>query len=692
MLRYTLSTNSRNAFSRGYMILLNKTSLNARTSSTVWKSQANLRSMSTLKTEGPGGSPKYTKLYHESINNPEVFWRNAAIQQLDWNKPFTKVDESDISIGKVKWYSDGELNASWNCVDRHAVKHPNRVAIIWEADTPGENLKITYSELLKQVSRLANVLIANGVKKGDRVTIYLPMSPMVIYSMLACSRIGAVHSVVFAGFGEDALRSRIVDADSSVVITADHGLRGGKLTYLKKTVDGAIHPLTTVKTVLVSERLTKDIHMQAGRDKWLEVEMKNAKETCAPVSMNAEDPLFLLYTSGSTGKPKGLVHTTGGYLTYASLTHKHVFNYNPGDIYCCAADCGWITGHSYITYGPLVNGATMVLFESVPNFPTPGRYWEMIEKHKINQFYTSPTALRSLLKAGDAHVHRFDLSSLRVLGSVGEPINVEAWKWYNDVIGKGKCTVVDTWWQTETGGAMITPLPGDKDLQPGAATRPFFGVLPVLLDEKGKEIEGNDRSGILAIKKATPGMARTIFGSHERYVETYFKPFPGYYFTGDGALRDSKGHIWITGRVDDVINVSGHRLGTAEVEDALQSHTSVAEAAVVGYNHEIKGQGIYCFVVLKDGVKDSESNLISTLKVLVRQEIGPFASPDVIHISATGLPKTRSGKVMRRILRKIASNEFSELGDTSTLAEPSVVDDLIAKHKALHGNSKNNSK
>jgi acetyl-CoA synthetase len=620
----------------------------------------------------------YLKMYKQSVKNPEKFWAKHG-KRIDWFKPFKKVKNTSFS-GKVsiKWFEDGITNVCYNCVDRHLKKRGDQTAIIWEGDNPYDDKKITYKELYEQVCRLSNVMKLNGVKKGDRVTIYMPMIPEAAYAMLACARIGAVHSIVFGGFSPDALAGRIEDCDSSFVITADEGIRGGRTIPLKANTDKAIEIAAKdgakVKKVLVVRRTGGNIDWVEGRDVWYHQAMAEAKPDCKPERMKAEDPLFILYTSGSTGKPKGVLHTTGGYLVWASMTHEYVFDYHDGDVYWCTADVGWVTGHSYIVYGPLANGAITLMFEGVPTYPDAGRFWEVCDKHKVNIFYTAPTAIRALMGAGDDYVNRASLKDLRLLGSVGEPINPEAWEWYYNVVGKKKCSIVDTWWQTETGGIMITPLAGATDLKPGSATRPFFGVQPQLVDADGKVLEGAT-DGNLCIIDSWPGQMRTVYGDHERFIQTYFSAYKGKYFTGDGCRRDEDGYYWITGRVDDVINVSGHRMGTAEVESALVAHPKVSEAAVVGYPHDIKGQGIYCYVTLMAGEQGSDE-LRKELVSHVRNEIGPIASPDKIQF-APGLPKTRSGKIMRRILRKIAEDDFGSLGDTSTLAEPAVVDDLI---------------
>ncbi|MBD0413797.1 acetate--CoA ligase [Oryzicola mucosus] len=628
----------------------------------------------------------YQKWYTESIKNPEKFWDKHG-KRIDWFKPYTKVKNTSFT-GKVsiKWFEDGVTNVSYNCIDRHLKKRGNQTAIIWEGDNPYDDKKITYNELYEHVCRLANVMKKHGVKKGDRVTIYMPMIPEAAYAMLACTRIGAVHSIVFGGFSPDALAGRIVDCESTFVITADEGLRGGKSIPLKdntdKAIDIAARQGITVENVLVVRRTGGKVSWYDNRDLWYHDEVRAVKADCEPVKMKAEDPLFILYTSGSTGKPKGVLHTTGGYLVYASMTHQYVFDYHDGDIYWCTADVGWVTGHSYIVYGPLANGATTLMFEGVPNYPSASRFWDVIDKHKVNIFYTAPTAIRALMGAGDSHVTKTSRKSLRVLGSVGEPINPEAWEWYFNVVGDKRVPIVDTWWQTETGGILITPLPGATDLKAGSATRPFFGVQPQLVDNEGQVLEGA-ADGNLCIVDSWPGQMRTVYGDHERFVQTYFSTYKGKYFTGDGCRRDEDGYYWITGRVDDVINVSGHRMGTAEVESALVSHDKVSEAAVVGYPHDVKGQGIYCYVTLMNGIEWSD-DLRKELVAHVRKEIGAIASPDKIQF-APGLPKTRSGKIMRRILRKIAEDDFGALGDTSTLADPAVVDDLIEHRQNKKG-------
>ena len=621
----------------------------------------------------------YLQWYDESIKDPDAFWSKHG-RRIDWFKPFTKVKNTSFR-GRVsiKWYEDGITNVTYNCIDRHLKSRGDQVAMIWEGDNPYIDKKVTYKELYENVCRFANILKKRGVKKGDRVTIYLPMILEAAYAMLACARIGAVHSVVFAGFSPEALAGRIVDCESTFVITADQGVRGGKPIPLKENVDHAIdiaaRQYVLVNQVMVVRRTGGKIGWAPGRDFWYHEEMANAKTECPPARMKAEDPLFILYTSGSTGKPKGVLHTTGGYLVYASMTHEYVFDYHVGDVYWCTADVGWVTGHSYLVYGPLCNGATTLMFEGVPNFPDQARFWEVVDKHKVNILYTAPTAIRALMGAGDEYVERSKRTSLRILGSVGEPINPEAWNWFYHKVGDDRCPIVDTWWQTETGGHMITPLPGATDLKPGSATLPFFGIKPELVDTEGEVLEG-ENDGNLCITDSWPGQMRTIYGDHNRFVETYFSTYKGKYFTGDGCRRDHDGYYWITGRVDDVLNVSGHRLGTAEVESALVSDHNVSEAAVVGYPHPIKGQGIYCYVTLMEGIEPTEE-LRQHLIKHVRNEIGPIATPDKIQF-APSLPKTRSGKIMRRILRKIAEDEFENLGDISTLAEPQVVEDLIA--------------
>ena len=623
---------------------------------------------------------KYLEMYQRSVTDPDGFWADMA-ERLDWVKKPTRIKNTSF-LGDVttRWFEDGVLNVCYNCVDRHLAKRADQTAILFEGDDPGVDRKITYRELHEQVSKLANVLKGLGVKKGDRVTIYLPMIPEAAYAMLACARIGAPHSVVFGGFSPDSLADRVVDADSKLIITADGGLRGGRAVPLKENADKALEKCAPNVKVLMFRHTGMAVPMTEGRDFDAGPLMQQASADCPPEPMNAEDPLFLLYTSGSTGKPKGALHTSGGYLVYAALTHEYVFDYREGEIYWCTADVGWVTGHSYILYGPLANGATTLMFEGIPTYPSVSRFWDVIDKHKVNIFYTAPTAIRSLMQKGDEPVTKTSRKSLRVLGSVGEPINPEVWKWYHRVVGDERCPIVDTWWQTETGGILITPLPGATDLKPGSATRPFFGVQPVLVDNDGTVLEGATEGNLL-IADSWPGQMRTVYGDHERFIQTYFTTFKGYYTTGDGARRDEDGYWWITGRVDDVINVSGHRMGTAEVESALVSHPAVAEAAVVGYPHEIKGQGIFCYVTLKADIEPSEA-LRKELVGWVRKEIGPIASPDVIQW-APGLPKTRSGKIMRRILRKVAANEFDSLGDTSTLADPAVVTELVDNRKDL---------
>jgi acetyl-CoA synthetase len=622
---------------------------------------------------------QYEAAYAAAARDPDGFWRKEAAR-LDWIRPFTKVKNTSFAPDNlfIKWFEDGTLNVAANCIDRHLPKRAGQTAIIWEGDDPKDSRHITYQELHDEVCRFANVLKARGVARGDRVTIYMPMIPEAAYAMLACARIGAVHSVVFGGFSPDSLAGRITDCDSKVVITADEGLRGGKKIPLKHNTDEALKKAAGVTSVIVVKRTGGSVAMQAGRDVWYHDEAAKVPATCPPEEMNAEDPLFILYTSGSTGKPKGVLHTQAGYLLWAAWSHHYVFDYHEGDIYWCTADVGWVTGHSYILYGPLANGAVTLMFEGVPNYPTHSRFWEVIDKHKVNIFYTAPTAIRALMREGDAPVRKTKRTSLRLLGTVGEPINPEAWLWYHRVVGDGRCPIVDTWWQTETGGHLITPLPGATALKPGSATKPLPGVKPQIVDADGKVLEGA-ATGNLCIVDSWPGQMRTVYGDHQRFIDTYFKTYPGKYFTGDGCRRDADGYYWITGRVDDVINVSGHRLGTAEIESALVAHMLVAEAAVVGYPHDIKGQGIYAYVTLNAGVEAGEA-LGAELKKFVADEISPIARPDVIQF-APGLPKTRSGKIMRRILRKIAEGEIGSLGDTSTLADPAVVDDLIKNAK-----------
>ena len=621
----------------------------------------------------------YHRMYERSVADPDGFWAEQA-ERIHWYKPFTKVKNTsfDPRHVSIKWFEDGSTNAAYNCIDRHLAKRGDQTAIIWEGDDPKDSKKITYQELHDEVCRFANVLRNRNVGKGDRVTIYLPMIPEAAYAILACARIGAIHSVVFGGFSPESLAGRIEDCKSNVVITADEGLRGGRKVPLKVNTDAAIAKVGGVDHVIVVRRTGAAVDMEPGRDVWYHEAADMVTSECPCAEMNAEDPLFILYTSGSTGKPKGVLHTTGGYLLFVSLTHQLVFDYHDGDIYWCTADVGWVTGHSYIVYGPLANGATTLMFEGVPNYPSTSRFWEVIDKHKVNTFYTAPTAIRALMQAGDAPVKKTSRASLRLLGTVGEPINPEAWEWYHRVVGDGRCPIVDTWWQTETGGILITPLPGATRLKPGSATRPFFGVVPQIVDAEGKVLEG-PATGNLCIADSWPGQMRTVYGDHQRFVDTYFKAYPGKYFTGDGCRRDADGYYWITGRVDDVINVAGHRLGTAEVESALVAHPKVSEAAVVGYPHDIKGQGIYAYVTLMAGEQPTEE-LRKELTGWVRKEIGPIASPDLIQF-APNLPKTRSGKIMRRILRKIAEDEFGNLGDTSTLADPAVVDDLVTNRQ-----------
>ncbi len=617
---------------------------------------------------------KYQEMYARSIKDPNGFWGEQA-QRIDWIKPFSKVKHTsyDPHNVSIKWFEDGTLNACYNCVDRHLAKRGDQTAIIWEGDDPKDSKAITYRQLHAEVQKFANVLKKQGVKKGDRVTIYLPMIVEAAYAILACARIGAIHSVIFGGFSPDSIAGRISDCKSDIIVTADEGIRGGRKIPLKANVDAACEK-APVKTVIVVKRTNAPVNMKAGRDFYYDDDAKGVPADCPCEEMSAEDPLFILYTSGSTGKPKGVLHTTGGYLVYASITHHYVFDYHDGDIYWCTADIGWVTGHSYILYGPLSNGAITLMFEGVPNYPTTSRFWEVCDKHKVNTFYTAPTAIRALIQAGDGPVKKTSRASLKLLGSVGEPINPEAWEWYHRVVGDGRCPIVDTWWQTETGGILITPLPGATRLKPGSATRPFFGIIPQLVDAEGNELKGAG-SGNLCLVDSWPGQMRTVYGDHQRFVDTYFSTYKGKYFTGDGCRRDEDGYYWITGRVDDVINVSGHRLGTAEVESALVAHPKVSEAAVVGYPHDIKGQGIYAYVTLMAGEKPTEE-LRKELVGWVRKEIGPFASPDLIQF-APSLPKTRSGKIMRRILRKIAEDDFGNLGDTTTLADPAVVDDLV---------------
>ena len=617
----------------------------------------------------------YQAMYDASIADPDAFWAEHG-KRIDWIKPYSQV--SDVSYDKadlhISWFGDGTLNAAANCLDRHLASRGDQTAIIWEGDDPADSQHISYAELHEAVCKFANVLKAEGAKKGDRITIYMPMIPEATVAMLACARIGAVHSVVFGGFSPDALAGRIQDCDSNMVITADEGLRGGRPVPLKANTDAALKSCPDCNKVVVVRRTGGDIGWVDGRDVWYHEAMADASADCPPEEMNAEDPMFILYTSGSTGKPKGVLHTTGGYMVYASMTHQYVFDYKDGDVYWCTADVGWVTGHSYIVYGPLANGATTLMFEGVPTWPDSSRFWQVVEKHKVSIFYTAPTAIRALMREGDAPVTGCDRSSLRLLGSVGEPINPEAWMWYHDVVGEGRCPIVDTWWQTETGGILITPLPGATATKPGSATRPFFGIKPVLVDGENNLLEGAV-DGNLCIDHSWPGQMRTVYGDHQRFIDTYFTTFPGRYFSGDGARRDQDGYFWITGRVDDVLNVSGHRMGTAEIESALVAHPQVAESAVVGYPHDIKGQGIYAYVTLIEGCKPSDE-LAAELRQWTRKEIGPIATPDLLQW-APQLPKTRSGKIMRRILRKIAANDYAELGDTSTLTDPGVVTDLV---------------
>ncbi|XP_028676851.1 acetyl-coenzyme A synthetase 2-like, mitochondrial [Erpetoichthys calabaricus] len=632
-------------------------------------------------------SRSYTQLKKLSEQDPDAFWGSLAKEGLLWSKPFEQVRNCDFTTGKINWFVGGELNVTVNCVDQHASKTPDRVALIWERDEPGTEVKITYKQLLESTCRLANTLRRHGVKKGDRVAIYIPVSPLAVIAMLACARIGAVHTVVFAGFSAEALAGRIQDAKCKAVITCNQGLRGGKIIDLKKTVDEAVLTCPTVKYVFVGNRTENKVPM--GKiDIQLEDEMAKESPVCPPEALGSEDMLFMLYTSGSTGKPKGIVHTQAGYLLFAATTHKHVFDYNQGDVFGCVADIGWITGHSYVVYGPLCNGATTVLFESTPVYPDPGRYWEMVQRLQINQFYGAPTAIRLLLKYGDSWVKKYDRSSLRTLGSVGEPINNEAWEWYYNVVGEGRCKLVDTWWQTETGGICISPRPSEEEAEiiPCMAMRPFFGIDPVLMDDRGNLVMGNNVSGALCISQPWPGMARTIYGDHERFIDAYFKPFPGYYFTGDGAYRSNEGYYQITGRMDDVINISGHRLGTAEIEDALDEHPDVPETAVIGFPHDIKGEAAFAFIVLKDNIKHTEQEIIAELKRTVASKIAKYAVPDHILI-VKRLPKTRSGKIMRRVLRKIATNDITGFGDTTTLDDPGVITEIVEALEKYKNNS-----
>tara|TARA_R110002074_G_scaffold170005_4_gene332104 strand:- start:134788 stop:136728 length:1941 start_codon:yes stop_codon:yes gene_type:complete len=640
------------------------------TENKVYKVRGDIAARSYINKE------KYQLEYQRSLDDTEGFWAEKAKEFLTWSKDWDATLEYDFPKGEIKWFAGGKLNVSVNCLDRHLETRGNQAAIIWESDDPEVDKTYTYRELHAEVCRFANGLKSLGVKKGDRICIYMPMVAEAAIAMLASARIGAVHSIVFGGFSADALKDRILDSETAVVITADESVRGGKNTPLKANADKAIQGAPSVKHMVVINRTGADVGWSEGRDVWYHDLIDNASDDCPAEEMDAEDPLFILYTSGSTGKPKGVLHTTGGYLLHAAMTHKYVFDYHDGDVYWCTADVGWVTGHSYIVYGPLANGAQTLMFEGVPTYPDASRFWRVVEKHKVNIFYTAPTAIRALMAKGEDPVNACDLSSLRLLGSVGEPINPEAWEWYHRVVGGNRCPIVDTWWQTETGGILISPLPGATDLKPGSAMQPFFGVELGLVDAEGNDVQGNPAEGILVIKRPWPGIARTLYKNHDRFIDTYFTNYPGYYFPGDGARRDKDGDYWITGRVDDVINVSGHRMGTAEVESALVLHEAVAEAAVIGYPHEIKGQGIYAYVTLMDGVEATDE-LKKELVKHVRNEIGPIASPDVIQW-APGLPKTRSGKIMRRILRKIAENKIDELGDTSTLADPSVVDNLVA--------------
>tara|TARA_B100000575_G_scaffold294644_1_gene312589 strand:- start:4416 stop:6374 length:1959 start_codon:yes stop_codon:yes gene_type:complete len=640
---------------------------------------ANMKIRKEWIEEAKINSEKYLEMYDNSLKNNDEFWKEQA-RRITWEKNFTKIQNVKYSKDEVniKWFEDGKLNVSFNCIDRHYKKNPDKIAIIWEGDDPNDVKYITYKELFINVCKFSNILKKVGIKKGDRVTIYLTMIPELAYVMLACARIGAIHSIIFGGFSSESIAGRIQDCNSEFIVTADEGIRGGKTIPLKKTTDIALENCPEVKKCLVVKRTGNKINLKTGRDFYIDELLNDVDDFCEPEIMNAEDPLFILYTSGSTGKPKGVMHTSGGYLVYASMTHEYIFNYKDGDIYWCTADIGWITGHSYIIYGPLSNGATTLMFEGVPNFPSFSRFWEIIDKHKVNIFYTAPTAIRALMREGNKHVEKTKRTSLKLLGTVGEPINPEAWKWYFEVPGNSKCPIVDTWWQTETGGILISPQTGSIELKPGSASKPFFGIEPCIVDKNGIELEG-ESEGMLCLKRSWPGQMRTVYGDHNRFIKTYFSQFDGKYFTGDGCKRDKDGYYWITGRVDDVIIVSGHNLGTAEIESAFVSHPKVAEAAVVGYPHEIKGNGLYCYVSLNVGENVSD-NLINDLKNTIREKIGPIATPDFIHITS-GLPKTRSGKIMRRILRKIASNDFENLGDTTTLADPTVVEELMKNRK-----------
>jgi len=626
-------------------------------------------------------SATYDAMYKQSIEQPDVFWAEQAKEFIDWYKPWDSVSKVDLKNSEISWFTGAKLNVSYNCIDRHLETKADKTAIIFEGDNPNDDLKVTYQELHDNVCRLANLLKERGVKKGDRVCLYMPMIPEITYAMLACARIGAIHSVIFGGFSTESIKARVLDAECAVIITADESLRGGKSIPLKANVDAAVVDCPLVHSVIVVERTGGDVAYNDSIDIKYAAAVATQPAVCEPEIMDSEDPLFILYTSGSTGTPKGVVHTCGGYILYAAMTHKYVFDYKEDEIYWCTADAGWITGHSYIVYGPLANGATTLVFEGVPTYPDAGRFWQVCEKHKVNVFYTAPTAIRALMAVGDEPVEKCDLSSLRILGSVGEPINPEAWQWYYEIVGKSNCPIVDTWWQTETGGILITSLPGAVDMKPGCAGKPFFGVQPALFDKDGNTLEG-ENAGLLVMTASWPGQLRTVYGDHDRFYQTYLGQYPGNYFTGDGAKRDEDGFIWITGRVDDVLNVSGHRLGTAEIESSLVHHPAVAEAAVVGYPHEIKGQGVYCYVTLMDNAEVTDG-LAKELQEFVAKELGRFAKPDYIQW-APGLPKTRSGKIMRRILRKIAENDVDSLGDTSTLADPGVVEDLIAK-RIIHG-------